>query len=87
MHRETSDRVFLGQTVSPFEDAVNSSAIDRAASNYRDAKEKAQKTKELNTGELDGDIAKYIPGALEIKVQGMLKDADTREKEAHSSGV
>ena len=84
MHRETSDRVFLGQTVSPFED---SSAIDRTASDYRDAKEKAQKTKELNTGELDEDIAKYIPGALEMKVQGMLKDADTREKEAHSSGV
>ena len=34
MERELSDRVFLGQNVSPFEDAGNSSDIDRTTSNY-----------------------------------------------------
>ena len=43
MQREISDRVFLGQTVSPFYDIGSSSVIDRTASNYTDAKEKVIK--------------------------------------------
>ena len=54
MQREISNRVFLGQTVSPYEDAGRSSAIDRkdagrssaidrTASSYNDAKEKILK--------------------------------------------
>ena len=30
-------------------------------------------------------IARYIPGVLEMKFQGMFEDIDTREKVAHSS--
>ena len=42
--REISDKVFLGNTVSPpFDDAGRSSAIDRTALNYNDAKEKVKK--------------------------------------------
>ena len=37
------------------------------------------------TGKYDEDIAKYIPGLLELKFQGMLEDIDTREKVVHSS--
>ena len=60
MQREISDRVFLVQTVSPFQDAGNSSAIDRIVSKYTDAKEKVQKIRELiNTGKHDKDMAKY----------------------------
>ena len=40
MQREITNRIFLGQTVSRFENAGNSSAIDRMTSNYTDAKEK-----------------------------------------------
>ena len=40
MRREIRDKVFLGNTVSPLDDIGRSSAIDRAASNYNDAKEK-----------------------------------------------
>ena len=47
MQREISDKVFLRNTLSPFEDAGRSSAIDRSASNYNDAKEKVQKIREL----------------------------------------
>ena len=63
-----------------------SSAIDRTASNYNDAKEKLKKIRELiKTGRYDADIAKYIPGVLEMVYQGMLEDIDTKEKVAHSS--
>ena len=30
-------------------------------------------------------MAEYIPGDLEMKFQGMLKDIDITEKKAHSS--
>ena len=43
MQREISDKVFLGNTVSPYNDAGRSSAIDRTASNHNDAKEKVKK--------------------------------------------
>ena len=81
--RDISNRVFFGDTVSPYD---RSSAIDRTAPNYDDAKEKVRKIRELvNTGKYDADIAKYIPGVLELKFQEMLDDIDTKEKVAHSS--
>ena len=39
----------------------------------------------ISTGKYDADIAKYIPGILEMKFQGMFEDIDTREKVAHPS--
>ena len=49
-------------------------------------KEKYKEIRELvKTGRYDQDIAKYIPGLLELKFQGMLEDIDTREKQAHLS--
>ena len=39
MQQEISDRVFLGQNVSSFENAGLSDAIDKRASNYNDAKD------------------------------------------------
>ena len=81
MQREISDKVFIGQNVSAFDDIRNSSAINRTASNYTDAKEKVRKIRELiSTGKYDADIAKYIPGILEMKFQGMLEDINTRKK-------
>ena len=47
MQREISDRVFLGETLNPYEDARRSTAIDRTASNSNDAKEKVQKIRDL----------------------------------------
>ena len=43
MQREISDRIFLGETLSPYDDARRSTAIDKTASNYNDAKEKVHK--------------------------------------------
>ena len=41
----------------------------------------------VSTGKYDEDIARYIPGVLDLKFQGMLEDIDTREKVAHSSYI
>ena len=55
--------------------------IDRTASNYNHAKEKVQKIRELiKTRNYNADIAKYIPGVLEMKFQRMLEVIETREK-------
>ena len=79
MQREISYKVFIGNTVSPYDDAGRSSAIDRTASNYNDTKEKVNKIRELiSTGRYDEDIAKYILDLLELKFQDMLEDIDTR---------
>ena len=86
MQRDISDRNFLGETFNPYEDARRSTVIDRTASNYNDVKEKVQKIRDLiNIGKYDADLAKYIPGLLELTMQGMLDDIDTREKVAHPS--
>ena len=86
MQREINDKLLLGNTVSPFNDAGRSSPIDGTASNYNDAREKVQKIRELiSTGRYGGDITKYIPRLLEVKFQGMLEDIDTKEKTVHRS--
>ena len=67
-------------------DARCSTAIDRTTSNYNNAKEKVQKIQDLiNMGKYDADLAKYIPGLMDLAIQGMLDDIDTREKVAHPS--
>ena len=63
MQREIRD-----STASPYDNTGRSSAIDRTASNYNDAKEKVKKIRELvSTGRYDKDISKYIPDLLELK--------------------
>ena len=86
MQREISNKNTLGDTLNPINDARCFTAIDRTTSNYNDAKEKVQKIRDLiNMGKYDADLAKYIPGLMDLAIQGMLDDIDTREKVAHPS--
>ena len=86
MKREIINKVFLGNTVSTLDDIGRLWAIDKAASNYNNAKENVRKIRELiSTGQYGKNIAKYIPNLLELKFQGMLEGIDTREKVAYSS--
>ena len=86
MQREINNKNTLGDTLNPINDARRSTAIDRTTSNYSDAKEKVKKIRDLiNMGKYDADLAKYIPGLLDLAIQGMLDDIDTREKVAHPS--
>ena len=67
MQRKIGNEINLGRTVSSFRSIVSSSAIDRTASKLLNASEKIQKIKKLiKTGEYDADIAKYIPGTLDL---------------------
>ena len=43
MQREISDKVFSGNTVSPYDGAGWLYVIDKTASNYNDVKEKVKK--------------------------------------------
>ena len=83
MQREITNRNTLADTLNPINDARRSTAIDRTTSNYNDAKEKVQKIRGLiNMGKYDADLAKYIHGLLDLEIQGMLDDIETREKVA-----
>ena len=86
MQREISDKNTLGDTLNPINDARRSTAIDRTTSNYDDVKEKVKKIRDpINMGKYDADLAKYIPGLMDLAIQGMLDDVDTREKVVHPS--
>ena len=86
MQREISDKNTLVDTLNPINDARRSTVIDRTTSNYNDPKEKFQKIRDLiNIGKYDADLAKYIPGLMDLAIQGMLDDIDTREKVADPS--
>ena len=86
MQWEISDKNTLGNTLNPINDARRSTAIDRTTSNYDDAKEKVKKIIDLiNMGRYGAALAKYIPGLMDLAIQGMLDDIDTREKVAHPS--
>ena len=86
MQRDKSNRNTLGDTLNPIDDVRHSTAIDRTTSNYNDAKEKVEKIRDLiKMGKYDSDLAKYIPGLMDLAIQGMLDDIDTHEKVAHPS--
>ena len=86
MKREIRDKNTLGVTLNRINDVQQSKAIDRATSNNNDAKEKVQKIRDLiNMGKYDADLAKYIPGLIDLAIQGMLDDIATREKVVHPS--
>ena len=86
MQREISDKNTLGDTLNSINDARRSTGIDRTTTNYNDAKEKVQKIRDLiDIGKYDADLAKYIPELMDLAIQGMLDDIDTREKVAHLS--
>ena len=85
MQREISDIIFLGEILNLIDDAQASTVIDRTASNYNDAKEKVQKIRDLlGTRKYDENLAKCIPGLLELAFHGMIENIDTKEKAAHS---
>ena len=86
MQRKIGTEVELAKTVSPLESIGVSSAIDKAASNYLNVGEKAEKVKKLiATGTYNADIAKYILGTLEPVFQGMLAGIDAKEQQAYIS--
>ena len=86
MQREIGTQVDLGKNVSAFDSIGRVPAIDKDASDFDKANTKVSKLKRLvRTGEYDPDLARYIPGILELAVQGMLDDIKTMEQVEHPS--
>ena len=86
MQRETGTQVDLGKKVSALDSIGRVPAIDKNASDFDKANTKVSKFKRLVlTGEYDADLARYIPGTLELAFQGMLDDIKTMEQVAHTS--
>ena len=60
--------------------------INKNASDFDKANIKLKKLKRLeDTGEYDADVARYIPGTLELAYQGILEGIETIEQVAHPS--
>ena len=86
MQREIGTQVDIGKNVSAFDSIGRVPAIDKDASDFDKANTKVTKLKRLvRTGEYDADLARYIPGTLELVFQGMLDDIETMEQVAHPS--
>ena len=86
MQREIGTQVDLGKNVSVFDSIGRVPAIDKDASDFDKANTNVSKLKRLVlTGEYDDDLARYIPGPLELASQGMLDDIKTMEQVAHPS--
>ena len=86
MQREIGTQVDIGKNVPAFESIDHVPSIDKTASDFHKADTKVKKLKRLiDTGEYDANIARYIPGTLELAYQGMLDDIKTIEQVAHPS--
>ena len=86
MQREIGTQVDLGKNASAFDRIGRVPAIDKNASDFDTANKKVSKLKRLVlTGEYDADLARYIPGTLNLAFQGMLDDIKTMEPVAHLS--
>ena len=86
MQREIGTQVDIGKNVSAFESVGHVPSIDKTAPDFEKADTKVKKLKRLiDTGEYDANIARYIPGTLELAYQGMLDDIKTIEQVAHPS--
>ena len=78
MQREIGTQVDIGKNVSAFESIGHVPSIYKTASDLDKADTKVKKLKRLiDTGEYDANIARYIPGTLELPYQGMLDDIKT----------
>ena len=73
MKQEKILHLYNGQAVSPFESVENVPSIDKTASVL------------VGRGEYDADVAKYIPGTLELAFQEWLHDIKKVEQVAHLS--
>ena len=86
MQRKIGDNVHLGQTISAFDSVGGVSFIDSAVSDYDKAREKVKKLKRLvDRGEYNANVARYIPGTLDLAFQGMIDKIKTIKQLAQAS--
>ena len=81
MQREIGSEVKIGDSVIPFRSVRKSPAIDKTALDFDNTNLKIKKTRRLiEHGIYDADIARYIPGTLDLVFQGMIEKIMTIEQ-------
>ena len=86
MQSEIRTQVDHAKNISAFDSIGHIPSIDKSVSDFDKANTKVSKLKRfVKTGEYDADLARYIPGTLELLFQGMLDDIKTIEQVAHPS--
>ena len=67
MQCEIGTQIDIGKTVPVFDSIGHVPSIDKTASDFDSAKQKVSKLKRLvDRGEYDSDVARYVPGTLEL---------------------
>ena len=85
MQAGRSNRVRLGENVNPIEDATGVDAVDLSA-DIDNLIGKLDKLTDLyDTGKVDADILRYIPGMSKIMYQGQLDHIETKKCYAEST--
>ena len=86
MQWEISNDVKIGSSVMPFQSVGKSPAVDKTASDFDNANLKVKKIRRLiEWGIYDADIARYIPGMLDLMFQGMIEKIMTIEQPADTT--
>ena len=71
------DDVKIGSLVTPFQSVGKSPAIDKTVSDFGNANLKVKKVRRLiEWGIYDANIARYIPGTLDLMFQGMIDNSN-----------
>ena len=86
MQREIGNEVKIGDSVTPFKSVGKSKAIDKTALDINNANLKVKKIRRLMECRIyNADIARYIPGTLDVVFQGMIEKIMTIEQPANPS--
>ena len=86
MQWEISNDVKMGSLVTPFQNVGKSPPVDKTASDFDNTNLKVKKIRRLlEWGVYDADIARYIPGTLDLAFQGMIEKIMTIEQPADTT--
>ena len=86
MQQEISDDVKIGSSVTPFQSVRKSPAVYKTASDLDNANLKIKKIRRLiEWGIYDADIARYIPGTLDLVFQEIIEKIMTIEQPADTT--
>ena len=81
-----SDEVKIGASATPFQSIGKAPAIDENTSDFDNANLKEKKIRELiEHGIYNANIARYIPGMLDLVFQGMIEKIKTMESLADTT--
>ena len=86
MQRKISDGAKIASSVTPFQSVGRSPVVDNIASNFDNVNLKVKKIRRLiEQGIYYAYIARYIPGMLDLVLQGMIEKIKTIEQPADTT--